>query len=264
MTPPPTPKREFPLWLVIIVVTGLWLFLRVATSEIYADVLARLMKGLGITIVVTLVSYAAACVLGLALALAQLSRIYLLRQLARLYVEVMRGIPIIVLLLYVAFVLAPAMVTAWNWLGSWFDLTPLRGRDFPLLWRAVIALTLAYASFLAEVFRAGLVAVPVGQVEAATALGLSRWRRFRHVVFPQAFRLILPPLGNDFVSMVKDSSLVSVLGVTDITQLGKVISAGNFRYFETYNVVSLLYLALTISLSLALRALEQRLRQRRG
>ncbi len=264
MTPPPAPEREFPLWLVIIVVTGLWMFFRVATSDIYADVLARLMKGLGITVVVTLVSYSAACVLGLALAIAQLSRVYLLRQIARLYVEVMRGVPIIVLLLYVAFVLAPGMVTAWNWLASWFDLPPVRGRDFPLLWRAVIALTLAYASFLAEVFRAGLVAVPRGQIEAATALGLSRWQRFRHVVFPQAFRLILPPLGNDFVAMVKDSSLVSVLGVTDITQLGKVISAGNFRYFETYNVVSLLYLALTISLSLALRALEQRLRRRRA
>lgn len=264
MTPAPNPKREFPLWLVIIVVTGLWMFGRVLTTDIYADVLSRLMRGLGITVVVTLISYAGACVLGLALAMAQLSRVYLLRQIARLYVEVMRGIPIIVLLLYVAFVLAPALVAGWNWLAALLDLAPVRGRDFPLLWRAVIALTFAYASFLAEVFRAGLLAVPQGQIEAATALGLSRWMRFRHVVLPQAFRLILPPLGNDFVSMVKDSSLVSVLGVTDITQLGKVISAGNFRYFETYNVVSLLYLTLTISLSLALRALEARLRRRQS
>ncbi len=264
MTPPSEPRREFPLWLVIIVVTGLWFFGRVLTSEIYADVLSRLMRGLWITVIVTLVSYGAACVLGLALAMAQLSRFYLLRQTARLYVEVMRGVPIIVLLLYVAFVLSPGLVSLWNWMGAWFELEPIRGRDFPLLWRAVIALTLAYASFLAEVFRAGLLAVPQGQIEAATALGLSRWLRFRHVVFPQAFRLILPPLGNDFVAMIKDSSLVSVLGVTDITQLGKVISAGNFRYFETYNVVSLLYLTLTISLSLALRALEQKLRGRQG
>jgi polar amino acid transport system permease protein len=106
--------------------------------------------------------------------------------------------------------------------------------------------------------------VDKGQVEAAQALGLNRWQRFRHIVFPQAFRTILPPLGNDFVAMVKDSSLVSVLGVTDITQLGKVIAAGNFRYLETYNVVALLYLTMTVSLSLVLRRLEARLRARQG
>jgi ABC-type amino acid transport system permease subunit len=183
-----------------------------------------------------------------------------LRQIARTYVEVIRGIPIIVLLLYVAFVLAPAMVVAWNWLTSPAGFDPWRTRDFPLLWRAIIALTIAYSAFLAEVFRAGLRSVDRGQIEAAQALGLNGWQRFRHVVFPQAFRTILPPLGNDFVAMVKDSSLVSVLGVSDITQLGKVTAAGNFRYFETYNVVALVYLTMTITLSLVLRRLERRMR----
>ena len=101
------------------------------------------------------------------------------------------------------------------------------------------------------------------QVEAAMALGLSRWQRFRFIVFPQAMRTILPPLGNDFVTMVKDSSFVSVLGVADITQMGKIYSAGSFRFFETYSIVAYIYLLLTISLSLALRALERRLRQSR-
>ena len=82
------------------------------------------------------------------------------------------------------------------------------------------------------------------------------------MVFPQAFRLILPPLGNDFVAMIKDSSLVSVLGVGDITQLAKVTAAGNFKYFETYNVAALIYLTLTIGLSLVLRRVEARLRDR--
>jgi ABC-type amino acid transport system permease subunit len=92
------------------------------------------------------------------------------------------------------------------------------------------------------------------------SLGLTGWQRFRHIVFPQAFRTILPPLGNDFVAMVKDSSLVSILGVADITQLGKVQAAGNFRYFETYNMVALLYLVMTIGLSLGLRRIEARLK----
>jgi len=104
--------------------------------------------------------------------------------------------------------------------------------------------------------------VDAGQTEAAQALGLNGWQRFRHILFPQAFRTILPPLGNDFVAMVKDSSLVSVLGVTDITQLGKVTSAGNFRYFEPYNVVALIYLTMTITLSLILRRIEAQLRAR--
>ena len=237
------------------------MFWEVLTDDTYRGVLETLAKGIRITVIVTLVSYALACALGLALALMALSRSLVLRQVARFYVEVMRGIPIIVLLLYVAFVLAPGMVAAWNWIAGLWGGEGIRTRDFPLLWRAVIALTLAYASFLAEVFRAGLQSVDKGQIEAAEALGLTGAQRFRHIVFPQALRTVLPPLGNDFVAMVKDSSLVSVLGVTDITQLGKVTAAGNFRYFETYNVVALIYLTMTIALSLALRRFERGMRR---
>jgi len=262
MTPSPKPDKDFPWWLVIVAVTGLWLFYEVWASEVYSAALATLAQGVWITIWVTLVAYFGACLIGLGLALAGLSRFVFLRQAARLYIEVMRGVPIIVLLLYVAFVVAPGLVAAWNWIGVPLGLDEVRGRDFPLLWRAVIALMLAYSAFLAEIFRAGLQAVDKGQVEAAKALGLTNWLRFRHVVFPQAFRMVLPPLGNDFVAMVKDSSLVSVLGVADITQLGKVTAAGNFRYFETYNLVALLYLTMTIGLSLLLRRLEARLRGR--
>ncbi len=246
----------------MVAATGVWLFWEVLSSELYAEVLRKLARGIGITVLVSGVAYVSACALGLALALAGLSQSVVLRQGARLYVEVMRGVPVIVLLLYVAFVLAPALVEAWNWLMGVLGLPPVRPRDFGLLWRAVIALTLAYSAFLAEVFRAGILSVPRGQVEAAEALGLGRWRRFRLVVFPQAFRTVFPALGNDFVAMVKDSSLVSVLGVTDVTQLGKVTAAGNFRYFETYNVVALIYLTMTIGLSLLLRRLEARLRAR--
>lgn len=262
MIPQGDQDRDFPWWLVVVVATGLYLFWNVLTVETYREVLQTLLRGLWITIYVTVIAFAMACLLGLLLAVAQLSRVLVLRQAARLYVEVMRGIPIIVLLLYVAFVIAPAGVEAWNGLRALFGWDPVRPRDFPLLWRAVIALTLAYAAFLAEVFRAGLLAVDKGQTEAAKALGLSGWQRFRLVILPQAFRMILPPLGNDFVAMVKDSSLVSVLGVMDVTQLGKVTAAGNFRYLETYNVVALIYLTITIGLSLVLRQVERRMRAR--
>jgi len=260
MTPAHSPRSDFPWWLVVLAGLGLWLFAEVWASPIYAQVMATLAKGIWITILVTLLAFAMAAGLGLGLALAAQSRLLVVRQMARFYVEVVRGVPIIVLLLYVAFAATPALVAAWNWLTGPLGLEPLRGRDISLLARAVIALTIAYSAFLAEVFRAGLVSVDAGQIEAAEALGLNGWQRFRHIVFPQAFRTILPPLGNDFVAMVKDSSLVSVLGVADITQLGKVTAAGNFRYFETYNVVALIYLTMTIGLSLGLRRLEARLR----
>ncbi|MGO4908528.1 amino acid ABC transporter permease [Pseudorhodobacter sp. W20_MBD10_FR17] len=258
---PDQDKPDFPYWLLILIGIGSYLFWHVLSDDLYSQVLATLSKGIWTTVMVTVVAFSMAASLGLLLAVAAGSRFIVIRQVTRFYIEVVRGVPIIVLLLYVAFVLAPGLVDLWNWLTGLLGVEPLRNRDFSLLWRAVIALTIAYSAFLAEVFRAGLASVDKGQIEAAEALGLSRWHTFRLVVFPQGFRVILPPLGNDFVAMVKDSSLVSVLGVTDITQLGKVTAAGNFRYFETYNVVALIYLTMTIGLSLALRRLEQRLRQ---
>ncbi len=260
MRPTPPQDRDFPWWLVVAGALAAYMLYRIVADDLYTQVLKTLAKGLGITIFVTLTAYSLASLLGLLLALAALSRWLVLRQLARLYVEIVRGIPIIVLLLYVAFVLAPFLVAAWNGIAEALGFQPVRSRDFSLLWRAVIALTIAYASFLAEIFRAGILSVDPGQIEAAESLGLKSWHRFRLIVFPQAFRTILPPYGNDFVAMVKDSSLVSVLGVADITQLGKVTAAGNFRYFETYNVVAMMYLVITVGLSLALRRLERRMR----
>ena len=96
-------------------------------------------------------------------------------------------------------------------------------------------------------------------MEAARSLGMSYGRAMRHVILPQAIRNVLPPLGNDFIAMLKDSSLVSVLGVQDITQLGKVYSASTFRFFETYNVVAYLYLVMTVGLALVVRVIEKRM-----
>lgn len=241
---------------------GVYLGWRVVADEIYSEVIAILARGIGVTVFVTCVAFAGASVLGLLLALGVMSRFVVLRQICRFYIEIMRGIPILVLLFYIAFVGAPALVIGLNAVLEPLGLEPWRTRDISLMWRAILALTLAYAAFIAEVFRAGLQSVEVGQIEAAEALGLSRWRRFRHIIFPQAIRVILPPLGNDFIALIKDSALVSVLGVADITQLGKIYAAGSFRFFETYNVVAYIYLILTLGLSLGLRALERRLRGR--
>ena len=258
-------EKDFPWWLLAICVIGAALALLIAANDLYAQVFSTVARGVRITVFVTLIGFALATLLGLGLALMGLSGSIVLRQVARFYVEVIRGVPILVLLFYIAFVGAPALVWLINLVTQPLQAAGLMDevlvRDISLLWRAVLALMIGYSAFIAEVFRAGILAVDEGQVEAAEALGLNRWQRFRLIVFPQAIRTILPPLGNDFVAMVKDSSLVSVLGVADITQMGKVYAAGSFRFFETYSIVAYIYLILTIGLSLALRRLEKRMRR---
>ncbi len=262
MITPPHQDKDFPYWLVFIGVVGVYLLYRVVSDDLYSQVLSTLSRGIGITIFVTIVGFTMASLIGLLLATASMSRFIILRQFSRLYIEIIRGIPMIVLLLYVAFVFGPGLVHFWNWIAEGIGFDQVRTRDFSLMWRAIIALMIGYSAFIAEVFRAGLLSVEEGQIEAAKAMGLSGWHRFRFIVFPQAFRTIMPPLGNDFIAMIKDSSLVSVLGVADIAQLGKITAAGNFRYFETYNVVALLYLLMTVTLSLLLRRLERKMRSK--
>ncbi|OCW59002.1 amino acid ABC transporter permease [Hoeflea olei] len=265
-----TPRRngeagDFPWWLVVAAAIAVVLAVLIAINGIYSQIFSIVSRGIGITIFVTLVGFALATAIGLGLAVMGLSRHLVLRQIARFYVEIIRGIPILVLLFYIAFVGAPGFVAAWNFLAAPLFAAglaePLLVRDVSLLWRAIIALTIGYSAFISEVFRAGILAVDAGQIEAAKALGLTPFQRFRLIVLPQAIRTILPPLGNDFIAMIKDSSLVSVLGVADLTQMGKVYASGSFRFFETYSIVAYVYLLLTVSLSLALRALEKRLRR---
>ena len=213
---------EFPWWLVALVVLGAGIGLVIAFNGIYAQVFSTVVKGLGITVMVTLIGFALATMVGLGVALMGLSGSKFLRQTARFYVELIRGIPVLVLLFYIAFAGVPGAVYAWNALTAPLAesgyIEPMLVRDVSLMWRAIIALTIAYSAFIAEIFRAGIQSIDKGQVEAAKALGLSRWHRFRLVVFPQALKVIFPPLSNDFVAMVKDSSLVSVLGVADISR----------------------------------------------
>lgn len=271
MPDPASPRRhkgrEFPYWLLAIALLGVLALWAIVTDQGYAQIIRILVGGIVTTLWVSGLGFALAMLLGLVVALARTSRWRVPREIATFYIEIVRGIPMLVALFYVAFVGAPWLVSVVNWaitpltLPGWLE--PLTVRELDFTWRAIFALTVCYSAFIAEIFRAGIEAVDRGQTEAARALGLSPWNIFRHVVGPQALRIILPPLGNDFVSMIKDSALVSALGVQDITQLGKVYASGTFKFFETYNVVAFLYLAMTISLSLLVRLLENRLKRGR-
>ena len=258
---------DFPFWLLALGLLGVLTLWAIVSDQNYSQIFRFLTGGMLTTIWVTLVAFGLAIVLGLGISLMRTSGQPVLVQIATFYTELVRGIPILVFLFYIAFVGAPATIVGVNWLLQplyalgWVPL--LTVRNFDLTWRAIFALTVCYSAFLAEIFRAGIQAVPEGQIEAARALGLSPGQIFRKVIAPQAFRIILPPLGNDFVSMIKDSALVSSLGVQDITQLGKVYSAATFKFFDTYNVVAFLYLTMTISLSLVVRYIEHRLKRTR-
>jgi polar amino acid transport system permease protein len=261
-------RREIPYWLIAAALLAVLVFWIIAADAEYRIIFAALRQGVLVTLWVTIVAFALACALGLIIAVGRTSPFRVAREVATFYVEIVRGIPVLVLLFYIAFVGAPQLVTAWNFAFAW----PIEAgfwpavtvRDFDMTWRAIAALTISYSAYLAEIFRAGIEAVPKGQTEAAGSLGLTRRQVFRLIVLPQAIRVVLPPLGNDFVAMIKDSALVSALGVQDITQLGKVYSASTFLFFETYNVVAFLYLVMTLSLSLLVRGLEGRLKRKKG
>jgi polar amino acid transport system permease protein len=169
-------------------------------------------------------------------------------------------VPILVQIFLVAFVLVPLGVDAVRWAGGgWAE--ALRASDVPMAVRVVAALVFAYGAFEAETVRGGLTSLARGQAEAARALGLSRVQALRHVLLPQTFRRILPTLGNDLISLLKDSSLVSVLGVRDITQEARLYASSTFRYTESLTLLALFYLALTLLLALGVNVLEHRYRR---
>jgi polar amino acid transport system permease protein len=262
--------RGFPWWLVAIIgflALMLWLILTDINYNRAFDFIKGTFGGLegyqegglagfigtGITVTIftTLVAFAIALVIGLLAGLGRVNNNVFIRNVAITYIEFIRGVPTLVLIFTVALVIVPAVTEA---LG-------LDNRNISTSARGIISLAIIYGAFLAEVFRAGIESVPHGQTEAARSLGLNGRQAMRHVVLPQAVRNVLPALGNDFIAMLKDSSLISVLAVRDITQMAKLHSGSTFRFRESYLVLTFLYLTMTITLSLILRWYEKRLRQ---
>nr|WP_216602003.1 amino acid ABC transporter permease [Vibrio coralliilyticus] len=194
------------------------------------------------TITISLLSMALAMLIGLLVALPSLSNSRWLNGLNRVYVEVIRSIPVLVLLLWV-----------------YYGLPTLLDVSLDHFWAGVIALTVAESAFMAEVFRGGIQSIAKGQHEAAESLGLNYWQKMRLVILPQAFRQILPPLGNQFVYILKMSSLVSVIGLSDLTRRANELVVNEYLPLEIYTFLVLEYLILILLVSQAVRWLEQRI-----
>ena len=221
----------------------------IISGDEYIKAFNFIIPGIRITFGATFVSFLIALILGLFLGIGRISDNKFLSTISRTYIEFVRGIPILILIFTMAFVV---VVDAAEFLN-------INNGNVPMIIRAIIALSVFYGAYIAEVFRAGIESVPVGQREGGASLGLSKRQVMRHIVLPQAFRNMLPALGNDFISMMKDSSLLSVLAVQDLTYKGRLYSGSTFRFQETYLVLTVLYLCITLLLSGLQRRLERRL-----
>ncbi len=214
------------------------------------EFLAFIGKGISLTLYVTVVSFVVSIFLGLLAGLGRVSHNTFIRNVATTYVEFVRGLPVLVLIFTIAFVVVP-------------EISDLAGIDntLPGTTRGIIALSFFYGAFIGEIFRAGIESIPKGQTEAARSLGMTSRQAMRFIILPQAIRNILPALGNDFIAILKDSSLLSVLAVREITQLSRLYSGSSFRFREAFLVLTFLYLTMTIVLSLILNWYGKRLKR---
>jgi polar amino acid transport system permease protein len=254
---------RLPYWLLVAILLGVVLFWGIVNNDDSRIIFDALRQGVGTTLYVSGVAYILAMLLGLLLALMRVYRSRVTQEVSSFFVEIIRGVPMLVLLYYISFVGAPALVSALNWLAGPLIqaglMTEINVRDVDFTARAILALTIGYSAFISEIFRAGIESISREQTEAAATEGATYWQTMRFILLPQAVRNVLPALGNELIAMLKDSALVSALGVQDITQLGKVYSASTFKFFETYSIVALLYLVMTLGLAMVVRWLEQRL-----
>jgi polar amino acid transport system permease protein len=199
-------------------------------------------EGTMVTVQLTLVAGVAGVLLGVLAALGKVSRVAPLRWLAGLYIWVMRGTPLLVQVLFVYFALP--------------EIHPvLRFSEFTA---AALALALNVGAYNAEAIRSGLMAVPRGQVEAARSLGLSRWHTFIDITFPQAFKISLPPLVNNIVALLKDSSLAFTIGVVELTNAGAQVKSSSFQAVPVFVATAIIYLLLTTVMTQISDAVERR------
>ncbi len=222
----------------------------IAIPNNYNEAFIFIFPGITTTLYLTLGGFGLALIFGLLAGLGRISHNGFIRNIAITYVEFIRGVPTLVLILTLAYVIVPAVS---NSVG-------INNRDVSIELRAIVALAIIYGASLAEIFRAGIESISKGQMEAARSLGMTTRQAMQYIILPQAIRNISPALGNDFIAMLKDSSLASVLAVRELTQRSRLHAGSTFRFPESYLVIVFLYLAMTITLSLLLRWYERRLR----
>ena len=209
--------------------------------EVFRTYWPWIAKGLGMTLYISIIAMAFALILGLIFALLRLSKIKVLSIFGQAYIEFFRGIPMFVFII---------------WL--YYGLAMVIGINFRPLAAGIICLSMQHGGYLAEIYRAGIQAIPKGQWEASFSLGYSSRQTFQKVILPQAIKIIIPPAANMFVGMLKDSALVSIIGVNELMRQSQMATSLTFRPFEFYTVTALIYVALTLGFSQLVKLLEAR------
>jgi polar amino acid transport system permease protein len=280
-------------WFIAFIILDILVVYAIATSDILQDAWHFIVPGISITIQVTIVAFLIAIIIGLITAFGRISKNPIIYNISTFYIELFRGLPLLVIILIFAFVVTPAFVTFVvggddNNAGSSaapqqaripladdliqrlvgipeekISTTVLRTRDIDPIWRIMFAFALTYGAFMSEVFRAGIESIGKGQMEAARSLGMTYFQGMRHIILPQAIRNILPALVNNFVFLLKDTSLASVVAVPEISHLTRQYSSNKFRYPEGLLVLSFIYANLTIFLSMGAIYLETKLHKDR-
>ena len=239
--PDPGDHRLLNAWtLAFCVALGVLIFLCASSPEPYLEILTFLPDGLLVTFEVTVLALLCTLPIGLLTGLGRLSSNRVINLIASTYVEVIRGVPLLVQLFYIYYALGRII-------------------QVPPMVSAVIAISFCYGAYMGEVFRAVILSVPKGQTEAARSLGFNKTQTMVMVVLPQAMRTILPPIGNECIAMLKDTSLVSIIAVADLLRRGREFASQTFDYFETYTVIALVYLIITLLLSKGVSIMEGRL-----
>jgi polar amino acid transport system permease protein len=260
--------NKFPWWMVIIGLLIIVTLLLIINAPTFNQAFITMRVGISTTITITLIAYGISLLIGLIVGLGRVSTRVIDKNLATFYIEVVRGIPMLVLIFFIALVIIPGFISLLSLMGEklvgigWTSigkpLAEINIRMISMSFRAVVALSITYGAFSAEIFRAGIQSVHPGQMEAARSQGMSYGQAMRNVILPQAIRNMLPAIGNDFISMLKDSSLVSVLAVRDVTHLARLYAGGSFRFTEAYTTLAVLYLNMTVLLSLVVKYIERR------
>jgi polar amino acid transport system permease protein len=241
LIPDPQDPRLITAWsLSLFGAVGLLLFLCLRWPDPYMDIVKMLPEGIWVTFQVTAYSICITLPLGCMVGLGRLSRFRLINLVASTYVEVIRGIPLLVQLFYIFYGLSMYL-------------------RVPATLAAVVSLSFCYGAYMGEVFRAGISSISHGQTEAARSLGFNRFQTMRYIILPQAWRTILPPVGNECIALLKDTSLISILAVADMFRIAREYTSVTFQYFETYTVVAVCYLIITLILSKCVSIMEARL-----
>ena len=212
--------------------------------EIIEQSLPLLLAGAGITVEITAMSVGLGMAIGIVVALIRMCGIKVLKVLGDIYVDFLRGTPLLVQIFLVYFAL-PALIH----------------HRVDTYVAAVSACSINSGAYVAEIFRGGIEAIDKGQMEAGRSLGMTWWQTMRHIILPQAFKQIIPPLGNEFIAMLKDSSLVSVIGFEELTRRGQLIIARTYASFEIWMAVAVIYLIMTFVVARFTGYLEKRFKK---